>query len=98
MNEIGKRFKTIRKILNKSQEQFANDLQVSKQAISNIENSKSLPSIALMSKLLIDYNININYLLSGAGETFVCSNSKDTNLKTSIMQEVEKFLENRGIV
>ncbi|MBR6297882.1 MAG: helix-turn-helix transcriptional regulator [Candidatus Gastranaerophilales bacterium] len=98
MNMIGNRFKTIRKILNKSQEQFANELSVSKQAISNIENSKSLPSISLMSKLLIDYNININYLLSGIGETFIHRKDADLNLKSSIMQEVEKFLEKRGIV
>ncbi len=98
MNMIGNRFKTIRKILNKSQEQFAKELSVSKQAISNIENSKSLPSTSLMSKLLIDYNININYLLSGIGETFVHRKASDLNLKNSIMQEVEKFLEKRGIV
>ena len=51
-----------------------------------------------MSKLLIDYNININYLLSGIGETFIHRKDADLNLKSSIMQEVEKFLEKRGIV
>ena len=98
MDKIGFRFKTIRKILNKSQEQLASELHVSKQAISNIENSKSLPSIALLSKLLIDYNVNINFLLSGNGDTFVNSNNSETSIKDSIIQEVEKYLETRGIV
>ena len=98
MEKIGFRFKTIRKILNKSQEQLASDLNVSKQAISNIENSKSLPSIALLSKLLIDYNVNINFLLSGSGDTFINSNNSETSIKDSIIQEVEKYLETRGIV
>lgn len=98
MNKISVRFKTIRKILNKSQEQLATELNVSKQAISNIENSKSLPSIALLSKLLIDYNVNINFLLSGVGDTFLNSNDSENSIKDSIIQEVEKYLEARGIV
>ena len=98
MNKIGQRMKAIRKLLNKSQEQFAADLLVSKQAISNIENSKSMPSVLLLNKLLIDHNVNINYLLSGIGEMFNMPKEIDGSLKDSILKEVEKYLENRGIV
>jgi transcriptional regulator with XRE-family HTH domain len=98
MNNIGKRIKSIRKLLNKSQEQFASDLSISKQAVSNIENSKSMPSISLLSKLLVDLNVNINYILSGEGEIFVAKDNSLNTFKTSIITEVEKYLESRGIV
>ncbi len=97
MDKIGQRMKMVRKILNKSQMTLAKELSISKQAVSNIENSKSMPSIPILSKLLIDFNVNINYLLSGEGEMFVHSELKEISLKDTILQEVEKYLDNRGI-
>ncbi len=97
MEKIGQRIRTVRKILNKSQKAFADELSISKQAVSNIENSKSLPSIPILSKLLIDFNVNINYILSGDGEMFLNSDIKEISLKDSILHEVEKYLDNRGI-
>lgn len=97
MNKIGQRIKMVRKILNKSQMTLANDLSISKQAISNIENSKSMPSVPILCKLLIDFNVNVNYLLTGEGEMFVNSDLKEISLKDTILHEIEKYLDNRGI-
>ena len=97
MEHIGTRVKNIRKLLNKSQEELAKELSVTKQAISNIENSKSAPSISLLSKLLIDYDININYILSGIGDIFVTKEKTYQNLRQSLIKEVELFLDTKGI-
>ena len=97
MEQIGKRIKNIRTLLNKSQEELAKELKVTKQAISNIENSKSAPSIGLLSKLLIDYDININYILSGMGDIFVTKEKTYQNLRQSLIKEVELLLDTKGI-
>ena len=97
MEQIGKRIKNVRKLLNKSQEELAKELNVTKQAISNIENSKSAPSISLLSKLLIDYDININYILSGLGDVFVTKEKTYQSLRQSLIKEVELFLDTKGL-
>ncbi len=97
MKHIGSRIKHIRKILNKSQEELACELSLTKQAISNIETSKSLPSMALLSKLLIDYDINLNYIVSGIGDIFISKEKTYKSLRNSLIKEVEEFLDSRGI-
>ena len=97
MEHIGTRIKNIRKLLNKSQEELAKELNVTKQAISNIENSKSSPSIGLLSKLLIDYDINLNYIISGMGDIFISKEKTYQNLRQSLIKEVELFLDTKGI-
>lgn len=97
MENIGNRIKNIRKILNKSQGELAQECGLTKQAISNIENSKSLPSIALLSKLLFDYGININYIIGGTGETFIDKEKTYDSLREAILKDVDHFLTCRGI-
>ena len=89
--------KNVRKLLNKSQEELAKELNITKQAISNIENSKSSPGINLLSKLLVDYDININYIIAGLGDIFVTKEKTYQNLRQSLIKEVEMFLETKGI-
>lgn len=97
MEHIGIRIKNIRKLLNKSQEQLAAELNLTKQAISNIETSKSLPSMALLSKLLVDYDVNLNYVVSGMGDIFLSNEKSYKTLRSSLLKEVEQFLDSRGI-
>ena len=40
MNKIGLRIREIRRLLNKSQQELADELNITKQAISNVENGK----------------------------------------------------------
>ena len=97
MEHIGIRIKSVRKLLNKSQDELARELNITKQAISNIENSKSAPGINLLSKLLIDYDVNLNYIISGIGDVFITKEKTYNSLKNSLLKEVEFFLETRGI-
>ena len=97
MSNIGTRLKQIRKLINKSQKELADELSLTKQAISNIETEKCLPSISLLDKLLVKYNININYVISGVGEAFNSNSNSYKEIRKTLMKEVEKFLDERGI-
>ncbi len=97
MENIGIRFKNVRKLLKKSQDELAIELGITKQAISNIENSKSLPGLLLLSKLLIDYDINLNYIIAGIGDIFIEKEKTYKTLRTSLIEEVERLLDSRGI-
>lgn len=97
MKKIGIRIREIRNILKKSQQELADELNITKQAISNVENGKCSPSISLLGKLNIDYHVNLNYLFSGIGNVFIASDESEDNLKKALLEEVEKFLNARGI-
>ena len=97
MKKIASRIKKIRQLLKLSQEELAQKLGVTKQAISNIENEKSLPSIQLLHKLTVDYSVNSNYVIAGVGSIFLNNEKSYTTIRESILEEVEKMLTERGI-
>jgi len=97
MESIGQRFKNVRKVLNMSQEQFADSLGITKQAISNVEHSKSLPSTAVMNKMLINFDVNLNYLISEVGNMFNNQDKIYKSLRAQLMSEMETMLDARGI-
>ncbi|MBQ2984036.1 MAG: helix-turn-helix transcriptional regulator [Candidatus Gastranaerophilales bacterium] len=97
MKNLGLRLKKIRKQVGCSQDEFAQKLGITKQAISNIENSKSAPSVNVLSKLALDYNVNLNYLIIGKGSIYSLDDSSTTSIKKSILKEVEHMLKEKGI-
>lgn len=97
MDNLGLRLKEIRKRSGASQEEFAQKLGITKQAVSNIENSKSAPSISILSKLAIDFNINLNYLIAGKGRAYCTDDESCNSIKDMILNEVEVMLRERGI-
>lgn len=97
MECIGIRFKNIRKILKKSQDELAIELGVTKQAISNIENAKSMPGLTLLNKLLTSYDVNLNYLVAGIGDIFTEKEKTYKTLRNTLIKEVEELLDSRGI-
>jgi len=97
MDNTGLRIKKIRQLLKKSQQELANELGVTKQAISNIENNKCAPGLNLLSKLLIDYNVNCNFIIAGVGSVFINDKESNKSLRLSILNEVEQMLDARGI-
>ncbi len=60
---IGSKISKLRKKFNFSQEQLANKLGISFQAVSKWENGNSSPDIELLSKLSAIFNVSIDYLL-----------------------------------
>ena len=97
MSNTGARIKKIRLMLKKSQQNLADELNVTKQAISNIETGKCSPSPQLLSKLLIDYGVNINFIIGEVGSVFIEDEKCTQSLKNQILKEVENMLIERGI-
>jgi transcriptional regulator with XRE-family HTH domain len=69
--EIGRRFKVFRRYIKKSQQELANELQVSQAIIGDIEIGMSFPRIPIQNYLYWQYYLNINWLLSGSGEMII---------------------------
>ena len=96
MKNIGNRIKLLRKHLGKSQDELAKILGVTKQAISNMENSKSTPSPQVLYKIHTELDVNLNYIITGLGELYTSTKGTET-LKNTIMKEVEALLSSKGI-
>lgn len=59
------RFKEIKNKVFKNQSNMSSNLHLSRQALNNIERGISFPSYNTLYVLCNDYNINLNYLLTG---------------------------------
>ena len=97
MKNIGTRIKFLRKHLGKSQDELASILGITKQAISNMENSKSTPSPAVLYKMHTELDVNLNYIITGIGDLYISSKGKEA-LKQTILKEVEALLDSKGII
>lgn len=67
MTEVGKNIARLRKRENLTQEELANKLGVSPQAVSKWENEQSCPDITLLPKLAEIFNVTVDALLRDAG-------------------------------
>lgn len=70
--------------LNLSQAEMAEKLGISKQQINNIISDKSSLTQNTMKILYNDFNVNLNYLLSGVGDMFNNSDKSADNQKKDI--------------
>lgn len=68
MNDVGKRWKTVRKRLEMTQEEFAERLGASRQHIALIESGKRRPSETLSMLMRKTFEIDRDWLVSGKGE------------------------------
>ncbi len=98
MNTIGKKIKFIRKEKGLTQKDFGEEIKVSKQQVSNIENELCNPSIDFLSKMILYFNVNSNWLLADIGDPFI-SNNIDTfeKMHNKIIKEVEQMFKSRGL-
>ena len=95
METTGQRFKQIRNELRMSQEAFGESIGLSKAGISAVEKDRTFVSAKILSKLFVDYNINLNWLIVGQGNMFNAPKYED--VKDEILKEVEEMLRKRGI-
>ena len=95
METQGQRIKKIRQALDLSQEKFGEIFEIGKQFVSLLEKDKTQLNNDKLVKLLLDYNVNINYLLGGFGSMF--NPPKFEDVKTEILSEVNKMLKERGL-
>lgn len=95
MDTIGQRVKAVRQELKLSQEQFGQIFNAGKSYISAVENDKSKLSVDNLVKLLLNYDVNINYILGGKGEMFNPPEYED--IKTEVLKQVDDILIKYGI-
>ena len=68
--ELCNRVAKVRKMLDLTQVEFANKTSASRSLIAQIEKHHSEPSKKLISNIVMNLNINANWLLTGKGEMF----------------------------
>lgn len=71
--------KQLRKEIGLSQTQFANRINLSQGALSQIENGYSSLSMESLKKISDAFNVNCNWLVKGNGEMFQSSNKKNVS-------------------
>ncbi|MBR1754034.1 helix-turn-helix transcriptional regulator [bacterium] len=100
MNTQGQRLKNIRLALRLSQEEFGKIFDITKQYVYSLEKDKITLNNEKLVKLLVDYNVNINYLLCGIGDMFLNSSNSDgySNIRNEILNEVRSMLISEGVI
>lgn len=97
---FSKILKEKRKELNLTQQEVADQLNVTRQTISNWEVGKSYPDIPTLIEISNFYNLSLDYMLKG-DEQFMEKVKKDTKLFKSLKKEgdsMTKEYTNRGII
>ena len=79
--ELGKNIVTIRKQNNLTQDAFAEKYFVTRQTVSNWENSKSYPDLKTLIKISDDYNISLDILLKEDAKMISDISEKQNNYK-----------------
>ena len=98
METQGERIKKIRLQLNLQQDKFGEGIGVTKQFISNIERDIGFLSSDKLTNLLLNYNVNINYLLAGIGEMFLSSYELDEVKLENKIQKVVLKMKEKGML
>ena len=98
METQGERIKSIRLELRLSQDKFGEGLGITKQYVSSIENGIALLSNEKLTSLLLNYNVNINYILTGKGEVFLGSDKKEEDTLENKIQEVALKMKENGLL
>lgn len=96
MQTQGQRLRKVRKALNLSQEQLGVKLRVSKQYVSNIESDRNILNNEKLLLLLVDLNVNINYILAGIGQPF--ANMKSKQPSDELKEFVRMVLKEEGLI
>ena len=98
MTTFGKRLKQARQLKELSQEDFGKILGLTKQSISRVENDKTFVSKEILYNMIVNFNLNINYLLTGKGQMFLPELEESATSKSEIALEVEKILKEKGLI
>ena len=98
MSTFGKRLKQARLLKELSQEEFGSLLGLTKQSISRVENDKIFVSKEILCNMIVNFNLNINFLLTGKGQMFISDEVESATSKSEIALEVEKILKEKCLI
>lgn len=90
---LGSQLKTFREDVDFSQSYIANELEISRQSISNWKNDKNYPDMDNLIKLSNLYGFNLNKLIDeNQVLTKIVSNSEQAEAKTIQKNKIESYL------
>lgn len=84
--ELGERIKTIRRSLGRTQQEFANTLNLKRQTIAAYETGVTLPSDRTISDICREFNASESWLRTGEGEPFLKIDNDDLELQKVFAQ------------
>ena len=90
---IGERLKQIRQVLGIKQVDLAKVLKINPSAISQMESGRTNPSLETLSELVVNYNVNLHWLITGIGKMFNTAN--DTSSQNGSWDNFQKLLNDR---
>lgn len=96
METQGSRLKKIRKELKLSQEEFGKQIGLTRAAIAAVEADNNKFSNDVLCKLILTFDVNVNYLLIGKGNIFNAPEFEQ--VKDELAQEVRKILREEGLI
>jgi len=88
---LGEKISLLRKMNNKTQEDLANDLEVSRQAIQKWESNSNYPSVAKLKDIALYFNVTVDFLINDNQEI----NKKYINesLETKTLDDSDESVE-----
>ena len=89
---FGDRIKILRTSHNLSQVQLAEQLNVSKQTVSNWENNNILPSIEMLIKIALFFSVSTDYLLEMDNRTYIEISGLSNSQLAHIQQIIQDIL------
>ena len=95
MTTQGTRLKKIRTELKLSQEELGKQIGLTRASIAAVEADNNKFSQDVLCKLILTFDINVNYLLVGKGEMFNAPEYED--VKDEILEQVNNILIKYGI-
>jgi len=96
METQGSRLKKIRKELKLSQEEFGKQIGLTRAAIAAVEADNNKFSNDVLCKLILTFDVNVNYLLVGKGNIFNAPEFEQ--VKDELAQQVRKILREEGLI
>ncbi len=93
---IGERLAELRTMHNMTQEEFAERLDVSRQAVSKWELDKTLPDVYKLLRISEMYQVSVDYLLKGTGEK-PASDESNEGLTGASLQSEEAVTEEKNV-
>ena len=102
MPDYCRKLKEIRQSLSMTQEQLAGKLGLTYRAYTSYERNENKPPLTMLDMLLLNFDVNLNWFVSGRGEMFNTSENSapenvSSDIKDEIIKTVEEYLKTRGI-
>ena len=94
--DFSEQLKTIRKERGLTQEQLANELMVSRQAISNWENNKNLPDLEMVVRISKLFHLSLDELILGGNEMTHMAEKLIHDGKETRRAKLNLFIESSG--